>query len=281
MIFTDCLKVASLLSGLFLCAVSCTAWQYETEACDPKNGIAGCMKLNSGKDLSKDCMLFQCDRTTSTCQLKPKDIDQDGDPDPICPGGTDCNDSDSRYSGVAQTCGCNLAGQPCKAGVGACAVELKTECLNNSLSCPRQMAPSFRSDAWQSEPADVRFASGEMYKSWDWDCDGSGDGPDNTERNCNTDPTSAPRTCEQTDCTGIDLSKTPDEICVSYCSRMNNTDCNNTTNTIFYLNCAKTCGSNIYTCRCNVSLYSGNKCSRWIDANQNKYQVMVGKVYCR
>jgi hypothetical protein len=53
----------------------------------------------------KPCDLAMCVEATKSCAYKPRDVDQDGDPDGHCVGGHDCNDLDPRVSSLhAEVC---------------------------------------------------------------------------------------------------------------------------------------------------------------------------------
>ena len=240
---------------------ACTAWQYDIETCDPSLGIVACQRLNvaEGIDVGQDCaMLWQCNKSTLMCEKSVKDVDQDGDVLPKC-GGTDCNDNDSRYSGIAQSCGCNLAGQPCKAGKGACVVDLTSTCIAGTLSCPEQNAPQFRDVGWHKEP----FTGG-SFSSWDWNCNGSGDTADNTEKNCAFDYANQAAPCQPTTCgdpalqlvqASTNYAKDAAAICDAFCStqRPGSGTCP------FFaagpdtdINCIHKCGAPLFRCRCSA-----------------------------
>jgi hypothetical protein len=53
----------------------------------------------------KPCDIAACVEATKSCVYKPRDVDQDGDPDGHCPGGHDCNDLDPNVSSLhAEVC---------------------------------------------------------------------------------------------------------------------------------------------------------------------------------
>src|SRR4051812_23253649 len=87
-------SLAILLSiGLLVCA--CSAGQYDVQDCDssvPNLDKDLCNQLNLNMGLS-GCMLYQCDKVTHRCVIKPRDYDRDGDTDRAC-GGGDCDDTD-------------------------------------------------------------------------------------------------------------------------------------------------------------------------------------------
>lgn len=247
---------------------ACTAWQYDIENCDPALGLAACLRINvaEGIDVSQDCaMVWQCNKSTLMCERSVKDVDQDGDVLPKC-GGTDCNDNDSRYSGIAQSCGCNLAGQPCKAGKGACVVDLTSECRGGSLACPEQLAPQYRDMAWHKEP----FTAG-SFSSWDWNCNQSGDTDENVEKNCAFDTAGVAQACVASMCppelvtaiqNSTDYKRDNANICAAICSQQRpNTDlCRIGNSPDINTNCINRCGAPIFRCRC-TSYCTDWKCS--------------------
>lgn len=275
--------------SLLLCAclgllAACTAWQYDVESCDPNLGLAACMRINVAKgiDITPNCAkIYQCNKTTLLCEQSVKDIDQDGDVLPEC-GGTDCNDNDARYSGIAQTCGCNLVGKPCKAGKGACVVDLTTECRNGNLSCPEQQAPQYRDTAWHKEPF-----SGGAFTSWDWNCNQSGDSDENTEKNCAYDLAGQALPCSQSACSeelqgliggSTNYARDVGAFCNWVCTRTPPyTDfCRPFTSPAFDLNCINRCGSPIIRCQCVVMCPNFNCNTCGLQAAS-----VVGTVSCR
>lgn len=263
---------------------ACTAWQYDIEPCDPKLGLAACQRVNlvEGVDVSPQCAsIYQCNKSTLNCELSPKDVDQDGDL-PLACGGTDCNENDARYSGVAQTCGCNLAGQPCKAGKGACVTDLTTECVGGGLSCPDQQAPKYRDTAWRIEP----FTAGSLT-SWDWNCNQSGDTNENSEKNCAYDLKGQALPCTPTMCSdevnaiiakSTNYAKDAGAVCAAVCNKTPPyTDfCKPFTSPEFELNCGNKCGDPLFRCRCVVMCPNFNCNTCGLQA-----VVAVGAVSCR
>lgn len=263
---------ALLLTTCLWWVSACTVWQYDIESCDPNQGLAACTHVNiaNGVDISKSCaIVYQCNKSTLLCEQAIKDIDQDGDVPPEC-GGTDCNDNDARYSGIAQSCGCNLAGQPCKAGKGACVVDLTSECRGGTLACPEQLAPQYRDMAWHKEP----FTAG-AFSSWDWNCNQSGDTNENTEKNCAFDTSGSAIACTPTMCPddirmrvedSTNYAKDAASVCALACSKnpVFTDQCRSVFNDSpdFELNCINKCGSPIFRCRCIVQCpnFNCNKC---------------------
>lgn len=252
--------LAVFLGALTLPQAACTAWQYDIENCDPNLGLAACQRLNvaEGIDITQDCAsIWQCNNLTFTCEKTIKDLDRDGDVSVKC-GGTDCNDNDAHYSGLAQTCGCNLAGQPCRAGKGACTVDLTTECRNSALFCPEQNVPAPRDLGWHREP----YSAGSVV-SWDWDCDGSGDAASNAEKNCAADINGLSQPCVPTACSdsvlaringSTDYKRDNQAICQEYChAQISNPQvCKWVQNVDNVIDCLDTCGAPIFKCRCQM-----------------------------
>lgn len=55
------------------------------------------------------CTIDTCEEDTQTCSRRPRDADQDGDPDGHCDGGGDCDDQDpARSSASPEVCGNGL-----------------------------------------------------------------------------------------------------------------------------------------------------------------------------
>ena len=161
-------SVQHLLIAAILTGISCTAWNYEAESCDPSvNNLTKdvCKRLNSSLN---GCMIFQCDGKTRECKLGPRDQDRDGDPDVAC-GGTDCNDFDPAISGGANgmcACSASLLDMPCAVGAEgtACRKNGKYVCSNAHLTCS---ATAGNPDSqWKGNPSPDNG-------SWDWNCDGS------------------------------------------------------------------------------------------------------------
>lgn len=253
-------SVAPLLLACLGLLSACTAWQYDLESCDPNLGLAACMRINSAKgiNISPACAeIYQCNKSSLLCELSIKDVDQDGDLPYEC-GGTDCNDNDASYSGINQTCGCNLTGKPCKAGKGACITNLTTKCVDGTLYCPEQDAPLYRDTAWHKEP----FTAG-SFSSWDWNCNQSGDSNENSEKNCAYDLSGQALPCTPTVCAddvtsiianSTDYAKDAAAVCGAVCRKIQPyTDlCRAFTSPPFELNCINKCGAPLYRCQCVV-----------------------------
>ncbi|WP_053234998.1 putative metal-binding motif-containing protein [Sandaracinus amylolyticus] len=74
------------------------------EQCDPRRGcVPGPRETCNDGDV---CTLDRCDEPGKTCEHFPRDLDQDGDTDWFCPGGSDCDDMDPvRHSEFPEVCG--------------------------------------------------------------------------------------------------------------------------------------------------------------------------------
>lgn len=164
------MKISSfrhLLIVAILTGISCTAWNYEAEACDPSvNNLTKdvCRRLNSSLSA---CMIYQCDGKTRECKLGPRDQDRDGDPDVAC-GGTDCNDFDPAIAGGANgmcACSASLLDMPCAVGAEgtACRRNGKYVCSNAHLTCSATAGTP--DSQWKGNPSPDN-------SSWDWNCDG-------------------------------------------------------------------------------------------------------------
>lgn len=80
------------------------------EQCDPLSVSGtgtGC--VDGERETCNDdnvCTIDRCNEETKSCDRSPRDQDLDGDADWFCEGGTDCDDSDPRVSGlVSEVCG--------------------------------------------------------------------------------------------------------------------------------------------------------------------------------
>lgn len=71
-----------------------------TELCDL---AMGCQMVQMHQTCNDEnvCTIDRCIEATTTCEHLPRDLDQDGDPDQFCMGGTDCDDRDPTRSGRA------------------------------------------------------------------------------------------------------------------------------------------------------------------------------------
>ncbi len=70
------------------------------EFCDFRLGCEHVVTHESCDD-NDVCTLDRCVEATKTCEHRPRDLDEDGDPDFFCEHGTDCDDRDPTRSGVA------------------------------------------------------------------------------------------------------------------------------------------------------------------------------------
>ncbi|MCS6857461.1 MAG: putative metal-binding motif-containing protein [Sandaracinaceae bacterium] len=67
------------------------------ERCDPERGCAPPEKRAC--DDGSPCTLDRCIEEQKRCEHMPRDIDEDGDPDGFCVGGSDCDDNNPLRSG--------------------------------------------------------------------------------------------------------------------------------------------------------------------------------------
>lgn len=77
------------------------------EVCDP---TLGCQPARRAPCDDVDvCTRGICDEATRRCETRPLDLDEDGEVDFRCPGGTDCDDRNALVGGMrAETCGDDL-----------------------------------------------------------------------------------------------------------------------------------------------------------------------------
>ena len=232
--------IAGIVAALGVAA--CTAGQYEIAYCDVSGNTQisdSCRELNSDNN---GCTLYQCNKGTGRCELRPRDFDRDGDPDSVC-GGKDCDDNNPAVNGAGSgTCACSPAtlAQDCSRGVGACARKAKYECRNNTLSCP----------AVAGTPQDYGSSPDPVNGSWDYNCDGT-DSPACCYQNSN-----GSRLCVACDVAACDpnvasaiSSNNASGACNSYCSSKNKDNCP-PADSPQLIRCRPECGSSIAICYC-------------------------------
>jgi hypothetical protein len=237
-----------LVLGLLLAA--CTAGQYDIQECDPTvpNLLTDlCGPLNDALGMS-GCMLYQCDKVSRRCVVKPRDYDRDGDPDLAC-GGGDCDDTDPTvYSTAFEPCdnkdnncngvrdeGCScdpkLIGTACYDGKGACKRSGQWVC---NASVPICNAKAADAQSWHNAVDPVNHSA-------DWDCDGV------DALTCCVDAV-----CNQTtDCPVVQCaSSNANSLCESFCSP-HTFDCFQATR---ISRCDDSCGGRTLVCHCAFTL---------------------------
>lgn len=269
---------ACILLCSIWCMMACNAWQYEIEPCDPLKGPQACGRLNLADHLNveTDCIVWQCDPTTLTCQKEPKDFDGDSEPDGAgaCQGiGTDCADNDPKIRSGDGTCSCNnMMGPSCRVGVGACQLQRNYVCDTGVLKCPNTEVVQSRSEEYHSVP----YTMNNAY-SWDWNCNGSGDSAtSNVERKCEANLSVPGLTCEDLFCPSP-AQPNASVLCNGYCGKFNHlsSDCTAKTH---YLYCDKTCGADVLACKCQRRFFLTFPYCGIADSNG---VTPTGKVLCK
>jgi hypothetical protein len=220
---------------------SCNPGNYDA-GCDPKVdnlGVDVCNKLNAS---NMGCMVYQCDRQSSTCLLGPRDFDRDGDPDVLC-GGTDCNDYDKRVNGLNKTCSCTggASAGPCTTGVGVCAHTGQYMCSGTmQLTCPDPI----KADDTYHDKIDSQT------QSWDFNCDGMIQyGCTNSDMSVSACP--EPIACTQAFTSAVSRTQY-DVACQDYCSHLMGSDpkCSTSAKNIVLCMGSSACGQLAVTCHC-------------------------------